>query len=228
MYLIILLTAVQIQLFSDDDIIVDGAILFDEIEIYKLEKTLASVEEDHGVDIVIFTLDTLKEHSAQKYATEVGNRMEVGSDEDYGMVILISKKDRKLFMATSRALSRMIPSSVTQRVSDDIVLPLLRNGKYYEGVQAGIQKMMIELQKAEDRGPRITWKKVLPFVVIGLLIVAIVLNNTKRGGGKKRGRGGPGSGSAWWVGGTGGYGSGSDFGGTSGSSFGGDGGGGDF
>lgn len=199
-----------------------------------LEDKLVAYNDSTSTQISIVIISSLDGMDKAQYATELGERWGIGqAKEDNGVLILVSKNDRQLFIATGRGVEEYLPDAICKRIIERVIKPNFRDGRYYEGLNAATDVMMERLSGAfvnEDSGE----EKDIPLLVIIIIIVIIILiiffisRNHK--GGTTYGRRGWSSGPFIGGGGFGrggfGGGGGGGFGGFGGGSFGGGGAGG--
>lgn len=215
-------------------------------EAAELERKLVAYDDSTSTQITIVSVSNLNGADKAQYATELGEKWGVGrKKEDNGVLILVSKEDRKIFIATGRGVEQYLPDITCRRIIADQITPRFKQGDYYGGLNAATDEMIARLSgnfvNNEPRGE----KRGIPLWVIVVVIVVVVivlpmLFGGGGGGGTTIGRKGYnnwGGGFGGWGGGFGGGGwggggssggGGGGFGGFGGGSFGGGGAGGDW
>lgn len=202
-----------------------------------LEQKLQAFKDSTSTTITIVTINTLDGADKAQYATELGEKWGVGGKaKDNGIVVLISKEDRQLFIATGRGVEEYLPDAICKRIVENKIKPYFKQGEYYAGLNAATTEMMARLSGtfvADETGRE---KRGLPIWAIILIIVVVffILPTIFRGGGGGGttfgGRGynswGGGLGGFGGFGGGGSSGGGGGFSGFGGGSFGGGGAGG--
>lgn len=220
--------------------VTDRADLLSSVEEQALTQRLRFYADTTSTQIVIVTLPDLGGEDIALYAAELGQQWGIGQQgQDNGVVILVSRDDRKVFIATGYGLEGAIPDAVASRIVREIVVPNFKQGRFYAGL-AGAVEALIQAAAGEFTVERVpsSYRPVqedndlfgLLFVVF--IIVAFILSSMGRrgggGGGRyHRRRGGPPV-ILWGGGGFGssGGGFGGGFGGFGGGGFGGGGAGG--
>lgn len=202
-----------------------------------LESKLEELSNTSSNQIVVVVVDDLNDMEPWSYATELGQKWGVGQGkDDNGIVILIkptkSGIGRKTFIAVGYGLEGAIPDLTANRIVEEEINPLLKEGRNFEALNNGTD-VLIALAKGEynyktyDKS-----SKKLPgsliFKLIVIILVIILLSRKNRGGGMTIGRGGVFMGPMFggFGGGSGGGGSSGGFGGFGGGGFGGGGSGG--
>jgi uncharacterized protein len=97
---------------------------------------------------VIIT-DELCDYEPVEYATNIGHNWGVGQKEfDNGVVLLVSPKHRKTFIAVGYGLEGAIPDAISKRIVNQELLPNFRNDDYFGGISAATIVLM-QLAKGE-------------------------------------------------------------------------------
>ncbi len=209
----------------------------------QLEAKLQNFAKETSNQIVIVIIDDLGGDEPWNFATELGQKWQVGQKgKDNGIIILIKptggQGQRKYHLAIGYGLEGAIPDLTSKRIQDKELVPYLAQGQFYEGLDRTTTVLM-SLAKGEYNHKEYAKKDQENelFKVIGalIMIVIFVIIFVKKGGG--RGKGG---GDGFWFatgailgsmsggrgGGFGGGSSGGGFGGFGGGGFGGGGSGG--
>ena len=202
-----------------------------------LTQKLRSYADTTSTQMIIVTLPDLGGADISMYATELGQQWQVGQqDKDNGLVILVSRDDRKVFIATGFGLEGAIPDAIAGRIIRNIITPNFRQGRFFQGFSDAVDALMLaaageytadEAVRSYERSDDDGMDTATLFVI--MIIVYFVVTSVRKGGGKGgggrryRSHGGPPV--IIWGGGGGGFGGGG-FGGGFGGGGGGFGGGG--
>lgn len=214
----------------------------------RLEHKLKNYDDTSSNQIVVAIVETLHDYDPYEFATTLGRKWGVGNKEfNNGVVLLIAKTDRKVFIAPGYGLEGAMPDITCKQIIENQILPNFRGNDYYRGIEEGTDAIM--RAAAGEYKPPAGYanrgnKKGVPIGIIIFVIFIIVIIISRIGGGggggsfmSRRGyretgvppifwfpSGGGGSrgGGGWGGGGSGGGG----FGGFGGGSFGGGGAGG--
>ena len=211
-----------------------------------LESKLVAYSDSTSTQIAVITINSLEGNDIAQYASELGAKWGIGmKGKDNGVLLLISKSDRKAFIATGRGAEANLPDITAKRIVDRIIIPNFKQQKYYEGINAATDEMMARLSgqftnddltnnKSDLKG----WAKLIALIIV--LIILFIIFFSGGSGGRTYNSGGSSGGSFLLgallgsaLGGGGGGGSsdgggGGDFGGFGGGDFGGGGAGGDW
>ncbi len=211
--------------------VTDRADLLSDSEEQALTQKLRAYEDTTSTQIVIVTLESLNDVAPVDYATALGRAWGVGQQgQDNGIVILVSRDDRQVFIAPGYGLEGAIPDAIAGRIVRNTLVPSFRQGNFYAGLSDASDQLIAaaagEFEAVDERpsGGRGGGRLPTANIFILLIIAYFVISAARRGGGGgsdggkryRRGRGGPPL--IIWGGG--------GFGGRSGGGFGGFGGGG--
>lgn len=120
-------------------------------------------------------------HSIEGYSTELFNHWGVGWEaRNYGMLLLISKGDRKARIELGAEWGRSY-NAQAQQVMNELIIPKFKAGDFAAGIKGGVDGLDamargLELPKLEPP------KWVLPIMIIGIvLIILMIINLFKTG-----------------------------------------------
>lgn len=219
----------------------DYANLFNANEKTQLEEKLIRYSDSTTTQIVVITIESLKNENINILATNWGQKWGVGGTQkdDNGVIILISKNDRKIAINPGYGLEDRLTAGIGGEIIRNIILPEFKAGSYYRGLDKGTDALF-DVFKGKYKGTRKQAKQeqdfpILPFVIIVVFIIILISRNKGGGGGNSGNQGGGGPSlldviilSSLGRGSGGGFGGGSSGGGFGGGGFGGGFGGGGF
>ncbi len=122
-------------------------------EAAQLEEKLEVFSNETSNQICVVIVDDLGGLDAGSYATSLGQAWGVGKKgRDNGIVVLVkpTKADggRQLFISVGYGLEGAIPDLATKRIREQEIQPRLKQGRYYEALDAGTSTLM-QLAKGE-------------------------------------------------------------------------------
>lgn len=156
----------------------------------QLETSLDSFNRVTSIEITIVTVKSLGPYDASSYSFELGNRWGVGKrGKDNGVVILASRDDRKIFIATGYGMEGVLPDGLVGRIYREEMTPAFREGKFYEGFQNAITAIYLASKgeykadppAAQDNEPGLG-ARIIGLIII-FIIILILLFGRKGGGG---------------------------------------------
>ncbi len=198
-----------------------------------LENKLVQFDDSTSTQIAVVIVPDLGDYDISDYAVKLGRAWGVGGKEfSNGVVLIISKSDRKLNISTGYGTEGALPDVTCNHIINEEIVPAFKGNNFYGGIDAGTDAI-IKALKGEYKAPEgynKRSKKGTPFssIIFMIIVIIILLSIFGRGGGRggsfmsRRGFGPiffPGGGGGWGGGGSSGGGGG--FGGFGGGSFGG-------
>jgi uncharacterized protein len=205
-----------------------------------IEQRLREFEKASSNQVLVVVADHVPEGyaSLEEYTNRMAQAWRVGDKRrDNGAVLFVFAGDRKVRIEVGYGLEGALPDALASRIINDEITPRFRQGKYGEGLLAGVDAIILatrgEYQPVSRRGPS-TDTALIVFVILIFLFVGVVIpiwrevraiqgsrTYSGRGAtGRWRGSGwGSGGGSSWGGGSSGGssWGGGGGFSGGGGS-----------
>jgi len=103
-----------------------------------LARKLMAYEDTSSTAVVVVTLASLNGAPIDDYAISLGRDWGVGQEgKDNGVVVLVSKNDRKMFIATGYGVEGALPDAIANRIVERIMTPAFREGQFYAGLDRG-------------------------------------------------------------------------------------------
>lgn len=120
----------------------DGANVLGADERAKLEARLKAHREAHGHEIVVFTVASLGGESIEDVAYGAFNGWKIGKQgKDNGVLLVIAPNERKTRIETGKGVGGEITDLQSKRILSERVGPRLKEGKFYEGISAGVESI---------------------------------------------------------------------------------------
>ncbi len=217
--------------------------MLESFQVDALEQKIDNYNESTSSAIVIITVEDLGDYAIDDIALKYLREWGVGvKGKNNGVVILVSKNQRKAWIATGYGMEGVLPDVTVKQIVDQRMIPYFKEKDFYRGfdntVDAIIQAAAGEFKadpsaKQPGRGGRLSFKTIIFLIVIFFVIISFFSGGGGGGYASRRGFGGLG-GLPWFFlgsmmgggGSRGGGGFGGGFGGGGGGGFGGFGGGG--
>jgi uncharacterized protein len=93
------------------------------------------INKNTTVEIAVLTIESLEGVSIEDYAVNTFRQNGVGKkDNNNGLLILVSKNDRKYRFEVGYGLEGTIPDAMKVPIGDKIITPNFRNGDYGKGI----------------------------------------------------------------------------------------------
>lgn len=107
-----------------------------------LEKTLADFEAKKGAQIAVLMVPTTEPETVEQYAVRVEEVWKLGrKGVDDVVLLVIAKNDRKLRIEVGYGLEGALTDAVAKRIIADDIVPRFKQGDFYGGVTAGVDRI---------------------------------------------------------------------------------------
>jgi uncharacterized protein len=219
----------------------DFAAVVDPASAADMSRAIRALQQATGDVVVVATIQTFAPFGdIREYAVKLfeNHGRGIGEKEKHnGLLVLLAVKDRKVWIEVGYGLEEFITDGYSGETSREFMAPAFRQGDYGGGLKAGVARIIgriaqgrnVTLQDVPPPAPvRQRRSSGFPSWIVILIIIAILVATSWRGGGTSSGsgfrRGWGGGGWSGWSSGIGSFGGGG--GGGFGGGFGGFGGGG--
>jgi len=121
---------------------------FENVLTAEQEKSLSDLVSDYDKktsnQICIVTIDSIKPFpDMRNYCMNLGNEWGVGQeDKDNGIIILFSSHLKEIFISTGTGAGQIMTDSICSSIIDSSMSPQFREGKFFEGIKNGTERIM--------------------------------------------------------------------------------------
>src|ERR1700728_1751015 len=151
----------------------------------ELEQKLADFEARKGAQIAVLLVPTTQPEEIEQYSIRVTDAWKLGRKKvDDGALLILAKDDHKLRSENGYGLEGVLTDAISNRIIEDTMVPLLRQGQYFAAISAGVDQMMKLVDGEPLPPPDRTWQhqrpqhwNFLPFAIFGFLIGSTVLRS---------------------------------------------------
>jgi uncharacterized protein len=149
----------------------------------ELEQKLRDFESRKGAQIAVLVVPTTQPEEIEQYSIRVVDAWKLGrkSVED-GALLILAKNDHTLRIENGNGLEGVLTDALSNRIIEDTIVPLLRQGQFFEAINAGVDQMIKLVDGEPLPPPDRTWQhqrpqhwNFLPFVIFAFLISSAVL-----------------------------------------------------
>jgi len=149
-----------------------------------LEQTLRSFEGRKGSQVAVLVVPSTAPETIEQYALRVAEQWKLGrKNVDDGAILVVAKDDRTLRIEVGYGLEGALTDATCKRIISEIIVPRFRQGDFYGGISAGIDRILRvidgePLPKPEERRSAGTRGigAILPVLMILALVVGGVLH----------------------------------------------------
>jgi uncharacterized protein len=151
----------------------------------ELEQKLADFEARKGAQIAVLLVPTTQPEEIEQYSIRVTDAWKLGRKKvDDGALLILAKDDHKLRIENGYGLEGVLTDAASNRIIEDTMVPLLRQGQYYAAIGAGVDQMMALIDGEQLPPPDRTWQhrssrnlNFLPFVLVAVLFGSSILRS---------------------------------------------------
>jgi len=113
----------------------------------QLNQLVAELQAKKGAELAIVTVArTTPEHSPREFATELFNYWGIGKKgQDNGVLLLISKGDRRVEIETGYGVEAILPDAKVGRILSEEITPQFKQGNFDGGTLAGTKTLVATL-----------------------------------------------------------------------------------
>jgi uncharacterized protein len=123
--------------------VVDLTATLDATQKATLEQTLAAFEEKKGTQIAVLLVPTTQPETIEQYSLRVAEQWKIGRKKvDDGAILVVAKNDRALRIEVGYGIEGALTDVTAHRIIDEVITPAFRQGNFYEGINAGIGRII--------------------------------------------------------------------------------------
>ena len=149
----------------------------------ELEQKLKDFEAQKGAQIAVLLLPSTQPEQIEQYSIRLVEAWKLGRKKvDDGALLIIAKNDRTLRIENGYGLEGVLTDAATNRIIEDTMVPLLRQGQYFAAISAGLDQMMRLIDGEPLPAPDRTWQhqrpaawNSVPFLIFGFLVLSNIL-----------------------------------------------------
>jgi uncharacterized protein len=117
----------------------DNAGMLSKEAISRLDAALADFERTDSTQLVVLTIPSLQGEPLEDYAIKVAQAWGIGQKgKDNGVLLLVSKGDRKVRIEVGYGLEGRLTDALTGRIIDHAIVPAFKAGRFDAGIEAGV------------------------------------------------------------------------------------------
>jgi uncharacterized protein len=119
----------------------NGALTVDQKR--ELETSLEAFETRKGSQIVVLITGTTYPEPIESFAMRVAETWKIGrKGVDDGIIVVIARSDQAMRIEVGYGLEGAVPDAVAKRLIEEEFIPKFREGDFYGGLRAGLDRLM--------------------------------------------------------------------------------------
>lgn len=147
-----------------------------------LEDKLVAFDDSTSTQVAVVVIPDLSGYEIADYSTKLGRAWGVGGREfNNGVILLIVKDERRLFIATGYGVEGALPDITAKHIIEDVIVPKFKGDDYYRGIDEGTNAI-IKAVRGEYSVKREKNKIPSKFPFILILIILFIIFGSGRGG----------------------------------------------
>jgi uncharacterized protein len=108
-----------------------------------LERMLQEFEARKGTQLAVLLVKSTAPEAIEPYALRVAEQWKLGRKKvDDGAILVVAKDDRALRIEVGYGLEGVLNDATASRIVREIIVPRFREGDFYGGINAGLDRMM--------------------------------------------------------------------------------------
>jgi uncharacterized protein len=140
--------------------VVDNADLLAAADEKRLSAQLAKLESRTGDQLVVVTLPSLEGESIEAVGLRLGNGWGIGQKElDNGVLLIVAPAERAVRIEVGLGLEALLTDVRADAIIDARLLPLFREGRHAQAIDAGVESISTLLQQDRRRPQRVPQQK---------------------------------------------------------------------
>jgi uncharacterized protein len=146
-----------------------------------LEQKLADFQARKGAQLAVLLVPTTAPETIEQYSIRVVEAWKLGrKNVDDGALLLIARNDHTVRIESGYGLEGVLTDIASNRIIDETMVPLLRQGQYYAAINAALDQMIRLIDGEALPAPDQSWQgpHVAPVSLIGPLIVVVLIGGT--------------------------------------------------
>jgi uncharacterized protein len=170
-----------------------------------LEEKLAAFEARKGAQIAVLILPTTEPEDIAQFGVRLLESWKLGRKGiDDGAALIVAKQDRAVRIEVQYGLEGVLTDALSNRIIDDAIVPLFKQGDFAGGINAGVDQMMRVVGGEPLPAPDQRWKSKgagdrLPQLLVFAFMFAMFLRNLIGRAPAALVAGAGSAGVAWWM-----------------------------
>jgi uncharacterized protein len=124
-----------------------------------LEEKLSTFEARKGAQVAVLVVPTTEPEEIAQYSIRVVDQWKLGRQRiDDGALLIVAKNDRDLRIEVGKGLEGALTDLTAHRIISETIIPLLRQGDFYGGINAGLDQMIRVIDGEQLPAPDLGWQ----------------------------------------------------------------------
>ncbi|MBL6749838.1 MAG: TPM domain-containing protein [Nevskia sp.] len=112
-----------------------------------LEEKLAAFERDKGSQVAVLLVPSTQPETIEQYGIRVAQAWKLGrKGVDDGAILIVAKDDHRMRIEVGYGLEGALTDATAKRIISEDIAPRFKQGDYYQGIDAGVERMLKVIQ----------------------------------------------------------------------------------
>ncbi|CAJ0772755.1 TPM domain-containing protein [Ralstonia chuxiongensis] len=112
-------------------------------QLASLEQKLQQFEDEKGSQIAVLMVPTSEPETIEQYSIRVVEQWKLGrKGTDDGALLIIAKDDHTVRIEVGYGIEGVLTDAISSRIIREDIIPRFKEGNFFEGVDAGIDRIM--------------------------------------------------------------------------------------
>ena len=126
--------------------VIDTTGTLDTAQKQALEAKLSAFEQSRGAQIVVLMVPSTQPEDIGDYTQRAGDAWKIGrKDIGDGLLLVVAKNDRKVRIATTKALEGALPDLAAKQIIDNALTPRFKQGDFAGGLSTATDQIMARI-----------------------------------------------------------------------------------
>ena len=153
----------------------------------QLDAQLRVFEQKTTDQIAVVTIPTTQPDTIEDYSIHLAEKWKIGQKgKDNGIIMLFVMKDHTMRIEVGRGLEGDLTDIQSKHIQDNYIVPAFKKGNYEQGIQAGVNAVIITITHGSIRPNSLTtqtsipqqssspYDYLFPYIPFGLFLIFIL------------------------------------------------------
>lgn len=120
--------------------VMDTANVMSKTEKTQLEQYLVNLDKQTGIQIAVFTIESLGSYSIEDYSMATAQKWKLGQKkDDNGVLVFVAMNERKIRIEVGYGLEGSLTDAKSGLIIRKVIAPYFQDNEYSSGIIAGVQ-----------------------------------------------------------------------------------------
>ena len=153
-----------------------------------LNQKLVRYSDSTSTQIVVLIMDKTNGDNHLRFGTDIAQSWGIGQKgKDNGILVLITLEERKTSIITGKGVEYLLTDALSKRIIEQIIIPNFKNQQYFTALDQASDRIFQILTGEYKNDKKGNGEDSIPFIVIFVIVMAILIISSRKGGNGKGG-----------------------------------------